>query len=794
MNNYKDKPIWVCWRLEPGKDGKPTKIPYNPATGGKAQSNNPTTWGTYEQASAAMERKGYSGVGFMFAKLDGEYALCGIDIDVKDDKPHLSPEEITELLTHMQTYSELSPSGNGHHIMFLLDLSKLPEDYKQGYYQKNPGNGLEAYIATVTNRFFTYTGEAVNSEDVEERTPQFLEFLDRYMQKKKGKNKPSTSQPASIGMDGKGNIGIDKSIQDLISIARAAKNGDRFSALFDRGDISLYNNDHSAADLALANIIGFYSQGDTNRAEEMFSMSALGQRDKWKTRADYRAATIAEGIDKCGGKFYKPRKTQAKKNALPLPVNHWPGANYFVPFDTDVKRHRYRFDDIGFGNVFADTFKNVARWVPEAKTWYVYDGRVWKIDLGGATVAQMAKDLMDYLLDLRREYAKVFGDDSAQTYAEIMTSRRKKRHRDQMLADAATVYPISILEFDKDPMIFNCQNCTLNLKTFRRHNHRPDDFLSKISNVVHDTAARCDRWGTFITEIMQNDDEKAKFLQKALGYALTGDTSSECFFILYGATTRNGKGVTMETMRHLMGDYGRGAQPETIAQKTNPNSSAPSEDIARLKGVRFVNMSEPDKGLRLNAALVKQVTGGDVVTARFLHQNSFDFIPEFKLFINTNFLPRVTDDTVFASGRVKLIPFERHFQPHEQDPGLKTFFKEPVNVSGIFNWIIAGLKLMQSEGLKQPDAVTNATAQYRDDSDMVGQFVKDCLVAVHNKSTLLKDVHTEFIAWCDDNGIKYPMASKGLADELRRRGITVERAGRNKSYVFDYGIVAADTA
>lgn len=329
MNNYKDIPIWVCWRFEPGKDGKLTKVPYDPKNGWKAKSNNPRTWATFEQATAAMERNGYDGVGFCFSKIDGNIALTGIDLDAKDDKPRLSPEEMQELIAHTNTYTELSPSGNGYHILFLIDLSKLPADYKTKYYQKNPNNGCEAYIAGMTSRFFTYTGEAVNSEDVEERTQQFLEFLEKHMQKK-SKNKPSTSQPASNGMDGKGNKIIIGNDNDILSIARRAKNGNKFTALFDRGDVSQYKGDHSSADIALANILSFYCQGDTARIEELFNQSALGQRDKWKNRADYRTATIAKGVDLCGGTFYRPPGRPKKQRLASGGGDNWNGDIEFI--------------------------------------------------------------------------------------------------------------------------------------------------------------------------------------------------------------------------------------------------------------------------------------------------------------------------------------------------------------------------------------------------------------------------------------------------------------------------------
>ncbi len=465
-----------------------------------------------------------------------------------------------------------------------------------------------------------------------------------------------------------------------------------------------------------------------------------------------------------------------------------PGFIPINPFESASSQSRYRWNDIGISNLFADCYRNVSRFVPETKMWFTYDGRVWKPDVGGMTVANQAKRFTYYLLLICSKHIK--DDDIKETWTDFVIKRMKKFARDNMIADAASVWPVSLTDFDRDIFAFNCLNRTVDLRTFETRKHDPNDFLSKMSNVFYDENAECRRWGEFISEVMRGDKDTAEFLQKSLGYALTGDTSEECFFILYGATTRNGKGTAMETALHLMGDYGRTAQPETVAQKSAGHGGGPTEDIARLKGSRFVNMSEPDKGLRLNSALVKQLTGGDTVTARFLNQNSFEYRPEYTLFINTNHLPRVYDDSVFASGRVRLIPFERHFSENEQDKGLKAFFKRPENISGIFNWFIEGLKLLRAEGLKQPKAVLDATARYRDDYDIIGQFIRERLIKKPFHSVLLKDVNAAYENWCAETGYKAFNRSI-LSKELRLKGMRVENGTGNKVCLFDHAL--ADT-
>jgi putative DNA primase/helicase len=436
------------------------------------------------------------------------------------------------------------------------------------------------------------------------------------------------------------------------------------------------------------------------------------------------------------------------------------------------------------GYLFADTYKNICRYVSEAKEWYVYDGRIWKIDAGALCVSKYAKMLTYSLLDVTKDIAT----ESQQDWLKFVARMFSNKSRDAMIESAKSVYYISHDIFDKNIHLFNCQNGTLNLNTGEFKSHNPNDFICKISNVIYNPECVCERWDRFIDEIMQGDIDTAKFLQKSLGYSLTGDTSEEIFTIFYGSTTRNGKGTTCETMIHLMGDYGRTVNPETIAQKQTINGGGPSEDIARLRGARFVNMSEPDKGLRLNAALIKQLTGGDTILARFMYQGNFEFKPEFKIFINTNHRIKINDDSIFSSGRLHEIPFERHFEESEQDKGLKSFFKQSENISGIFNWLYSGLKLMKEEGLIQPKAVINSTKQYRDESDIIGQFINECLVYSATVKTPFKDIYSAYESWCKGYGYA-PLNNRNMTSDMRHKGLNVDKGTGNKTYLFEYGLV-----
>ena len=427
---------------------------------------------------------------------------------------------------------------------------------------------------------------------------------------------------------------------------------------------------------------------------------------------------------------------------------------------------RYSNSDIGNGYLFADYYTDEARFVSERKCWYIYDGRAWRADLGGLRAMELCKRLATMLFLLASE---VKDSSLRDTCLKRATRWHGRRTRETILKDASGVYCANMADFDRDHDLFNCLNGTLNLRTLEFREHRPGDMLTALSGVSYDPDARCERWERFIAEIMgekpgtsknaseeaeagANAWEKGIYLQKALGYALTGSTRYECLFILYGATTRNGKGTAMETFLRLMGDYGRTARPETIGTKFQMNSNAPSEDVARLNGARFVNISEPDKKLTLSAALVKSLTGNDTITARFLHENSFEYRPQFKMFINTNYLPQITDLTLFSSGRVKTIPFNRHFEEQEQDRGLKDLFARPENLSGILNWCIEGLRMLEKEGFTEPDVVRAATSEYEHNSDKLALFMEECLERVPEALTRTSVVYRCYQGWCQENG------------------------------------------
>ena len=430
----------------------------------------------------------------------------------------------------------------------------------------------------------------------------------------------------------------------------------------------------------------------------------------------------------------------------------------------------YPQNDIGIAQLFFDLHRSAILYVSEAKSWYAFDGMRWNKDEGGFKTMELCKAFVRAF----GEYAEQtrVDDDDFLKWAGKLTSRR---NREGILRDAMSIAPANINDFDKNLLLLNVQNGTLNLKDYTLQPHNPADMITKLAKVKYNPKARCPRWDEFINEIMCGDADLAVYLQKVLGYSLTGLTEYEEFYILYGEKTRNGKTTLIESVANIFGDYACNIQPQSLA-KRGIDGAAPSPDMARLKGARLVTAPEPEKGLELNTALLKQLTGGDRYTARHLNANPFEFKPEFKLLFTTNHLPRTADDTVFASKRVKLIPFERHFSESEQDRNLKRLFRRSANRSYILNWLLIGLRLMRETGLTAPTRVMAAIEAYRSEADTIGTFLSEYTIAEENGRLSTSLLYTHYAKWSKDNGYS-PINGTNFGIEMRRR-YEIRRTGK----------------
>ena len=764
--SLRDTARWCCWGYR-NRDGRQTKIPFNPRTGAKARSNDPSTFGRFQEAVSAAERmpEKYYGIG---VGLFGD--LVGIDIDHCAGKNGELSDLAQEIIEKMGSYAERSPSGTGLHI-YCRAPDFRPD--KDRYYTKNPENGVEIYVAGSTNRYLTVTGDAINGEGLNERSAELAEVMERFMRRRNtvpevrcspitGSSTPSADDP------------LDTVLEDAETIDRMlkSKSGENIAALW-AGEWQEKYTSQSEADLALCNYLAFWTRKDPEQMDRLFRQSALYREEKWdrqQSGTTYGAITVQKAISECATVWtpgYRAVEPGGQQAALD-----------FLKASDVAHSTRYTHDDMGAGYLLADYLKPFARYVPEKKGWRVYDGLCWRTDTGGKTIEAAAKDMSRALA----AYASTLDDKDMAEYLSWAGRWSKAANRKTYIYEATSVWPVSESCFDRNPWLLNLNNGTLSLKTMELRDHDPDDLITQLAPVDYDPATTCPRWDRFVREIMEPGDtecpgdkatvltEKAVFLQTYLGYCISGDTSAEAFLILYGATSRNGKSVCVETVQSILGSYSRTMNADTLMVAKFRDGSSPSEDIARLAGVRMVSVGEIQQGSKLDASRIKTLTGGDTVTARFLGENSFEFTPRFKLLLHTNHLPQCSDLSVFDSGRALVLPFSRHFEEEEQDKGLKRLFREPENQSAILNWLIEGLREYLAHGLHAPAAVKAATAEYRRDSDKVARFMEERLRQGPGLEDRVTHIYAAYKLWCQANG-QYAESSHQFRRKLLGMGM-----------------------
>lgn len=438
--------------------------------------------------------------------------------------------------------------------------------------------------------------------------------------------------------------------------------------------------------------------------------------------------------------------------------------------------------ELGNSRRFSRSYRGLAIHV-KAWGWLTWNGQKWEIDETGRVMA-LGKRIVDGLFTEAQaalsESQSLAGQlqtaaDSERDSLKARYEAAQKRANDllkwaiqsqtaqkinAMLTLAESDLPARVDEFDANPWLLNCQNGTLDLKTGELRPHEQSNLITKLAGTVYDPAADCPTWLKFLNRVFDNDQELINWIQRAIGYSLTGLTSEQCFFFLYGSG-RNGKSTFANTIAALLGDYFHKAQSQTFMLRSG-QANGPTEGVAGLVGARFVSASELARGQRLDEQLVKDLTGGDLVPARRLYKSEFTFKPALKLWFYGNEKPQVsgTDEGIWR--RVRLVPFTVVIPENEVDPGLPE--KLAAELPGILAWSVRGCLAWQRQGLGSCKAVDNATKEYRQEEDVVAQFLAECCVLGPDKTATASALHTAFTRW----GGGWSM--KALSKELKRRG------------------------
>jgi len=406
--------------------------------------------------------------------------------------------------------------------------------------------------------------------------------------------------------------------------------------------------------------------------------------------------------------------------------------------------------------------------------WFVWDKKRWKLSEQGE-VEQMAKDTV------RRIYAEAANCSDEEDRKKIATHAKQSESETRIramisLAKSEPGIPISISKLDANPWLLNVGNGTLNLKHGSLQKHNREDLITKLISTPYNSEAECPLWIKFQHKVTAGDEELIKFKQRRLGYSLTGITKEQCLFIDYG-TGSNGKTTESKTVLRLFEDYGCQCPIETFL--ISKGDKIPN-DIARLVGARLVIASEMEKGKRLAESLIKQLTGGDRIAARFLHQEFFEFTPEFKIWLAVNHLPNIwgTDDGIWR--RLRLVPFKVTIPDEEQDKTLGDRLAE--ELPGILRWAVDGLEQWHLKGLGKPEAVKKATESYKTEMDLIGGFLADKCEIVPEGQVTVGELYESYKGWAEENGERV-MSQRALSQTLTERGFQQDRDSKSRFWL-----------
>jgi putative DNA primase/helicase len=392
--------------------------------------------------------------------------------------------------------------------------------------------------------------------------------------------------------------------------------------------------------------------------------------------------------------------------------------------------------------------------------WLIYNEGKWEIESKRET-QELAKRV---ILDYYKEASEMLDDRTRQNLIKEALKCESQRAIRAMIELATSGIAAVPDDFDQDIYIFNLENGTMDLKTLEFREHRPEDMLTKIANVSYNPEADCPKWLAFLDKIFEGNEDLINYLQASLGYSLTGDIGEQCLFILYGPTGWNGKSTFISTTQEILGDYAISTPFETFL--TRRGEHIPN-DLARMRGARFVTAIEAGEGKNFNEELLKRLTGRDKITARFLRQEYFEFYPICKLWLATNHKPAVREFSPSFWGRIRLIPFKLTIPEEERIPHYEETLLE--EKEGIFNWILEGYKRWKEDRLRTPDEIKEATAEYKSSMDVVAEFIEGCCVESHREKITTKELYKAYKDWCDVSGEK-PVNKNTFGRRLTERG------------------------
>ncbi len=514
----------------------------------------------------------------------------------------------------------------------------------------------------------------------------------------------------------------------------------------------------SEADLALASHIARASRRlNVDEAalpavvEAVFGDSQQGNSVKWMGRVDYRQRTIL---------------TALTGTIASLTIDD--------PHALQLESH----GDIRNARAFARIARGKFLYVATRDRWLRWDGQMWHLCEKDEHVAQ-AKVVCGEILNAAGKVLSQDQDRGKRLVQEAVTSHSLSRIM-AMLKLAASEPDMSVTEseLDGDPHLLGVQNGAVDLRTGHLLFNHPEMLITRYCNAAYDDDAKCDRWLQFLDQVFQGDIDTIESVQRLLGCTLLGLSGEEILVICYGHGS-NGKSVFSNVVHTIMGGYAVTAPPSLLTAR-KANDSSPRNDIAAIAGARYLSVNEVQAGDRLDEQVVKMLAGREPISARFLHQEFFEFMPTFTPWLRTNHKPVVTgqDDGIWR--RLVLLRFGRTFTDAEKDPALEQ--KLLAERDGILRWMVEGTRLYLQDGLRLSPRMMAEWATYRKESDLLGEFLADKTVPSPGSKTNQGALFTEYREWCEKEAGVRPISKKSFTQRLAERGYPEGKSGPARFY------------
>ena len=480
------------------------------------------------------------------------------------------------------------------------------------------------------------------------------------------------------------------------------------------------------------------------------------RRRKGTSEGAILAALLAENAVKCG-----PPLDEAEVATIAASIMRYPASDTGDIVQT--------LNDTGNARRFEQRHASQVLYAP-GMGWFIWDGLRWHRD-GVGKITELAKEVGASIYTSAASAA----DDHVRTQLASHAKASLQAPRLKAMVELSQSIPVlsaRTIDLDAHDMLLGVANGVLNLRTGKLQAADQKLRMTRHSPVAFDAKASCPVFEQFLNQVTGGKAELQKYLQRVVGYSLTGETKEQCLFFLHGSGS-NGKSTFLNVLKDLVGgDLACQTPSETLMVKRNQATN----DIARLQSVRAVIANEIEEGSLLAESLVKQMTGGEKLTARFHYQEFFEFDPKFKLFIAGNHKPviRGRDNGIWR--RIRLIPFEVSIPKAQQDKDLQR--KLTAELPGILNWALKGCKSWQKTGLSEPTVITEAVDAYREDMDIFKAWLADRCDISPSFDCRAQDAYRSYKVWSEDNGYR-PMAAGNFGRDLAAQFKRVPRKDGN---------------